>query len=136
MSNMPNQNPNTNQNSAPNFVPLLGLAGNSHYVDFNTQKFPKYKLKKYLYFTEKSDEEFNLKFYNRISSWKSQNMLSKNYLTVKPPSEKPETKKIDYSPFFKDSEVYGPRKEYRGSYSNQMDYKIFKMKLAQEGVSS
>lgn len=106
------------------------------YVDFNSQMNPKYKLKKYLYFTDRPPEDFSLSFYNKITTWNSKTSLSKNYLTVKQPSIKPSTKDFAYSPFFKDNQVYQPPVEYKGSYSNQLDYKIFKIKETQEGNST
>ena len=101
---------------------------------FNYRREP-YKLKHYLYFTNDTQEDFTINYYNRMNINKTRPPVLKNYLRyydIKYDSEKDTAKSsspYSYSTFYQqevDNENIVKTKPYNGYYSNDIDYINFK----------
>lgn len=117
------------------------------FIEFNSKKDPEYRLKHYLYFRDDARQNFVINHYNKFyrSLYNPPNVKfypryynQKYDFEIQSFDQENRNKNRFYSLFYEnwddtthDRDVIST-KEYKGHYSNQTDFHLFKIQMAQE----
>ena len=119
-----------------------------YFIDFNSKKDPSYRLKHYIYFGETTKQNFIIEHYNKFyrNLYHPPNLMfypryynqKYDFELVDVQNENKKKNSRFYSLFYENwDDSYHDKdlnstNEYKGHYSFQTDYHLFKIQLAQE----